>query len=128
MSVHAKVAIRALQRMKLYHILTLTTDIKVPCVKLKVLTSTYASQSFTKIRCYWSIDPIFNPADSVSLKLTQLLMARSDFHETSEGKSAGEYLHINKTGFYIYYQRKNVADFHYLRCKLEPLTLPALFP
>ena len=30
MSLHAKVAIRALQLMKLYHILTLTTDIKSP--------------------------------------------------------------------------------------------------
>ena len=30
MSVHAKVAIRVLQVMKLYHTLTLTTDIKSP--------------------------------------------------------------------------------------------------
>ena len=55
-------------------------------------------------------------------------MVKSDFHETSEGKSAGEFIHINRTGFYIYCLGKDMVHFHYLRGKLEPLTLPALFP
>ena len=52
----------------------------------------------------------------------------SDFHETLERRSAGEYLRIYKTEFdtYVYFQRKNMADFHILQGKLEPMSLNKL--
>ena len=37
---------------------------------------------------------IFEPADSLPLKLNQLHLVRSDFHETLLGVSDGEYLQV----------------------------------
>ena len=44
-------------------------------------------------------DSIFEPADSLPLKLNQLPPVRLDFHEALEGGSAGEHLQIQRKDF-----------------------------
>ena len=46
-------------------------------------------------------------------------MATSNFHETVEGRSAGEYLQFHSRDFQIYGQSKDVADYQNLQRKVE---------
>ena len=63
---------------------------------------------------------------SLPLKSNQLppvRSVRSDFHETLQRVSTGEYLQAYREFFDIYFESKNMVDFHVLQCKLEPPTV-----
>ena len=65
------------------------------------------------------IDSIFESADSLPLKLNQLASVTSDFHETLQAVSAGEYVQVFKEFFSIT-TLKNTADFPVLKAHWNP--------
>ena len=69
------------------------------------------------------VDSISESADSVPLKLNQLLPVRSDFHETLQGETTCEYLKSVEGILYIYRQSKDIAHFHNLQAILKFPTL-----
>ena len=86
-------------------------------IHLKIFTNSDSSQSFMKIRRYQGEVIQFS---SLHLKLSQVPLVRSDFHETLQEVSACEYLQVYREFFFnIFCQSKDMADFHALQGKLK---------
>ena len=74
------------------------------------------------------VDSIIESADSLPLKLNQLLPPGNvDFHETLQTEFTGEYIEFYRRILDIYCQSKDVEQFLNLQGKLEPLTLRTSF-